>query len=66
MAEVAQRINRLSYQKFTPRSHAEVTRFFDVLELLDPWVVRLEEWRPVSELEGRNRSAVWAGVAVKR
>jgi hypothetical protein len=37
-----------------------------LLELIEPGVVRVEEWRPVSELEGRNRSAVWGGVAVKR
>ena len=66
MAEVAERINRLSHQQFTPRNHADVARFFGGLELLEPGVVRVEEWRPVSELEGRNRSAVWGGVAVKR
>jgi S-adenosyl methyltransferase len=66
MAEVAARINRLSQQKFTPRSRAEVTRFLDGLELVEPGVVRVEEWRPVSELEGRNRSAMWGGLARKR
>ncbi|MFJ2304001.1 SAM-dependent methyltransferase [Streptomyces sp. NPDC087787] len=30
----------------TPRTHAEVTRFFDGAELLDPGVVQLPEWRP--------------------
>jgi trans-aconitate methyltransferase len=66
MAEVAKRINRVSHQHFTPRNRAEVSRFFDGLELLEPGVVRVEEWRSVSELEGRNRSAVWGGLAVKR
>jgi hypothetical protein len=66
MAEVAKRINRQSRQQFTPRSHAQVMRFFDGLEVLEPGVVRVEAWRPVSELDGRNRSAIWGGVAVKR
>ncbi|MFJ2734063.1 SAM-dependent methyltransferase [Streptomyces sp. NPDC087317] len=30
----------------TPRTHAEVTRFFDGAELLDPGVVQLSEWHP--------------------
>lgn len=30
----------------TPRTHAEVTRFFDGTDLLDPGVVQLPEWHP--------------------
>jgi hypothetical protein len=66
IAEATARLNQLSRQHFTLRNHADVTRFFGGLELLEPGVVRVEEWRPASELEGRNRSAVWGGVAVKR
>jgi hypothetical protein len=66
IAEATARLNQLSRQHFTLRSHADVARFFGGLELIEPGVVRVEEWRPVSELEGRNRSAVWGGVAVKR
>ena len=35
-AEVARRLNRLVAQQGTYRSHAEVTRFFDGLELIEP------------------------------
>jgi hypothetical protein len=66
IAEATERLNHLSHQHFTLRDHAQVTRFFDGLELLEPGVVRVEEWRPVSELERQNRSAVWGGVARKR
>jgi hypothetical protein len=66
IAEATERLNQLSHQHFTLRDHAQVTRFFDGLELLGPGVVRVEEWRPVSELERQNRSAVWGGVARKR
>jgi hypothetical protein len=66
IAEATERLNQLSHQHFTLRDHAQVTRFFDGLELLEPGVARVEEWRPASELEQQNRSAVWGGVARKR
>jgi S-adenosyl methyltransferase len=66
IAEATERLNQLSHQHFTLRDHAQVTRFFDGLELLEPGVARVEEWRPASELERQNRSAVWGGVARKR
>ncbi len=65
MAEVARRINRSSRQQFTPRGHAEVTRFFDGLDLLEPGVVRVEAWRPGSGPGSQDISAMWGGVAVK-
>jgi hypothetical protein len=66
MAEVARRINRSSHQQFTPRSHAQVTRFFDGLDLLEPGVVRVEAWRAASGPPSEDTSAMWGGVAVKR
>ncbi|MGH1555015.1 SAM-dependent methyltransferase [Streptomyces sp. L7] len=33
----------------TPRTHAEVTRFFDGTEIIDPGVVQLPVWRPDPE-----------------
>jgi S-adenosyl methyltransferase len=54
---------------FTMRSHAEVTRFFDRLELIEPGVVPADQWRP----HDPNREpygdtvagAMWAGVGIK-
>jgi hypothetical protein len=66
IAEATARLNRLSHQKFTLRTHDEVARFFDGLDLLEPGVARVEQWRPASDLEGCNRSAMWGGVARKR
>ena len=65
MAEVRDRLNRLTYQKATLRSQAEVTQFFDGLELVEPGVVQAQEWRPASEIEARTPSAVWGGVGRK-
>jgi SAM-dependent methyltransferase len=64
IADATARLNQVSRQHFTLRDHAQVLRFFDGLELLEPGVVRVEEWR-ASELESRHRSAVWGGVGRK-
>ena len=66
MAEAARRYNRLAWETQRHRSHAEVTRLFDGLELLDPGVVPVPRWRPASELEAKAHSAMWGGVALKR
>lgn len=47
------------------RDHAQVTRFFDGLELLEPGVVQLSKWRPRSEAESAEAAALWGGVARK-
>ncbi len=66
MAEAAKRYNRLARETQRHRSHAEVTRFFDGLDLLDPGVVPVPRWRPASEIEAEAHSAMWGGVALKR
>jgi hypothetical protein len=47
------------------RDHAQVTRFFAGLELVEPGVVQLSRWRPQSEAEAQAASALWGGVAVR-
>ncbi|MET7682448.1 SAM-dependent methyltransferase [Streptomyces sp. NPDC005423] len=50
----------------TPRPHAEVTRFFDGSELLDPGVVQLPAWRPDPEdVPAAGPLPMWCGVGVK-
>jgi hypothetical protein len=39
-------VNASNKPTFNPRSLAEVSRFFDGLELLDPGIVSLSDWRP--------------------
>jgi hypothetical protein len=48
------------------RSHAEVCRFFDGLELVEPGVVQVSKWRPDSESEAAAPAALWGGAARKR
>jgi hypothetical protein len=64
IGEATARLNQLSHQHFTLRDQAQVLRFFDGLELLEPGVIRVENWRS-SELETRYRSAMWGGVGRK-
>jgi hypothetical protein len=64
IAEATARLNQQSHQHFTLRDRAQVLRFFDGLELLEPGVVRVEEWR-APELGNRDRSAMWGAVGRK-
>src|SRR6201996_155789 len=61
----AERVNRLMAQRINPRRRADVTQFFNGLELLPPGVVPIQEWRPDTAEEGAARAAMWGGVARK-
>jgi hypothetical protein len=65
MREMAQRLNKLMAEKVTFRSRAEVARFFDGLELVEPGMVRVQEWRPNTNAEATSPAALWCGVARK-
>jgi len=50
----------------TARSHAEVCRFFNGLDLVDPGVVQLHRWRPGSGERDQDRElANYGGVGRK-
>jgi hypothetical protein len=66
MAETRKRLDRLMYQKGSYRTHAQVTRFFDGLDMVDPGVVLVPQWRPDSDIEASRRSVMWGGVGRKR
>ncbi len=66
MAEAARRYNRLAHETQRHRNHAEVERFFDGLELLEPGLVPVQKWRPGLRIEAGARSAMWGGVGYKR
>ena len=64
-AEVARRLNRMVAQQGTYRSHGEVARFFDGLELIEPGVTAIQHWRPATDVEAACPTAMWGGVARK-
>jgi hypothetical protein len=59
-------LTRQMGQKVTFRRHHEVSRFFSGLDLVEPGVVRIPEWRPGSDLEAANPATVWGGIGRKR
>jgi len=66
--EKAAELFRRSGTPFFPRTHAEFSRFFDGLELFDPGVVSVFEWRPEAEDLAAQKEGVvpvYAGVARK-
>jgi hypothetical protein len=66
VAEAARRYNRLARETQRHRTRAEVARFFDGLDLVEPGLVPVQHWRPASESEAANsHSAMWGGVARK-
>jgi hypothetical protein len=63
--KLAERLNQTMAEKVTMRDRAQVARFFDGLELAEPGLVRVQEWRPASELEAKSPAGLWAGVGRK-
>jgi hypothetical protein len=63
--EMVRRLNESVAEKATLRDRARVTRLFDGLELVEPGVVRVTEWRPDSQLEAASPTGLWGGVARK-
>jgi S-adenosyl methyltransferase len=59
------RLRQLMHEKQTLRSQEEVGSFFTGLEMVEPGLVRIPEWRPDDEAQARSRSALWGGVARK-
>jgi S-adenosyl methyltransferase len=64
-AQMAANLNRMVAQKRTYRSHGEVSRFFGGLDLVEPGVVPVPEWRPDTADEAAVPTMAWSGVARK-
>ena len=65
MAEFGRRMDEQPSTRGEQRTHAEVSRFFDGLELLEPGVVPVSKWRPDSDIEAATPTMLWGGVARK-
>ncbi|MGH3407310.1 MAG: SAM-dependent methyltransferase [Streptosporangiaceae bacterium] len=66
VSEAGSRVSQFIQQKQTYRTHDEVLRFFDGLELVQPGLAEVQEWRPDSELEAKAPAALWGGVGRKK
>jgi hypothetical protein len=63
LKDVATQMTSMDY---TTRSREQVARFFDGMDLVDPGLVRLEEWRPRAAANDAGKSTLWSAVARKR
>ncbi len=63
--EMVRRMNESLTEKVTLRDRAGVARLFAGLELVEPGVVRVPEWRPDSDLAAASPAVLWGGVAQK-
>jgi O-methyltransferase involved in polyketide biosynthesis len=65
VATAKARLDEMMYQQGHYRTQAEVVRFFDGLELVEPGVVPIQKWRPDSEMEAQRAAVLWGGVGRK-
>ena len=59
------RLRELMHEKLTVRDREEVASFFTGLEMVEPGLVPITQWRPASETEAKMPTALWGGVARK-
>ena len=52
--------------RFTSRDREQVARFFEGTELVEPGLVRVEQWRAEPGDDSTRRSSVWCAVGRKR
>jgi hypothetical protein len=66
VTEAESRFNQLAPAKATLRTQAEILRFFDGLELLEPGLVQVHRWRPGLAAPGHDQEAAgYCGLARK-
>ena len=66
MAEMIRRMNEhLAEGNHVGRSRDVVARFFADVDLVEPGVVKVTEWRPASAVEAKGPTSLWGGVGRK-
>jgi len=65
IAEMTRRYNASGAAPMCPRSHQEIMRFFEGLELVEPGLAPLSEWLQPDQADARVAGAAVAGVARK-
>jgi hypothetical protein len=66
MAEMIRRMNEhLAEGNHVGRPREVVAKFFDGLDLMEPGVVKVTEWRPASAVEAAGPTSLWGGVGRK-
>jgi hypothetical protein len=57
--------DQMMRKQFTSRTREQVARFFQGLEMAEPGLVRVEEWRPEPGTGDAGKSALWCAVGRK-
>lgn len=65
MISMANRLNELMEQQAVPRTHQEIADFFAGLDLLEPGLVRVPEWRPAAASDAAVRAQMWGAIGRK-
>ena len=63
--EAHDRLRELMHEKQTLRNRDEVVSFFTGLEMVEPGLVPITQWRPDYEAQAKSPTALWRGVARK-
>jgi S-adenosyl methyltransferase len=58
-------VDRMVKQQYTPRTREEAARFFTGMDIVEPGLVPVEEWRPESGKSDMRRSLRWGAVGRK-
>jgi hypothetical protein len=65
MISMTNRLNELMAQQAVPRTHREVAAFFAGLDLVEPGLVRIPDWRPASVSDTAVRAQMWGAIGRK-
>ena len=58
-------VSRTAQQQYIGRNREQMARFFDGMDLVEPGLVRVEEWRPDPDAGETGRSALWSALGRK-
>ena len=59
-------VSRSAQQQYIGRTREQMARFFAGTDLVEPGLVRVEEWRPDPDPGETGRSTLWCGLGLKR
>ena len=59
-------VSRAAQQQYIGRNRDQMARFFEGTDLIEPGLVRVEEWRPDPDPSETGRSTLWCALGRKR
>ena len=59
-------LDRMLQQQYTPRSREQMAQLFAGMDLVEPGLVPVEEWRPEPGQSDARKSYMWSAVGRKQ